>query len=229
MPAYLGLGAANLLANAVQSKVLEVATKPLLMPLLMAHVTSALADRGLRRPDQWVLAALAFSTVGDVALLGSGDEAFLAGLGAFLFAQLSYLAAFREYRGQGPVAANPWLLLPFAGWWAVLLGLLHSDLDDMLLPVAGYGAVLVTMAAHAWRVSPRVGTGAALFVVSDSLIALTSLSDRFAFTGDDVAIMATYLAGQALIATGWVDRRLAELPAASEPAATPVPPPVVAG
>lgn len=212
MPAYVGLGAANLVANAVHSRALEVGTKPLLMPLLMAQVSTALADLGLRRADGWVLTALAFSTAGDVALLGSSDEAFLAGLGSFLLAQLSYLAAFREYRGQGPVAANRWLALPFAGWWVLLLGLLHSDLDEMLLPVAGYGAVLVTMAAQAWRVSPRVGAGAALFVLSDSLIALTSLSDRFAFAGDDVAIMATYLTGQALIATGWVDRRLGEAP-----------------
>lgn len=210
MPAYVGLGAANLVANAVHGRALEVATKPLLMPLLMAQVATALADLGLGRADRWVLAALAFSTAGDVALLGSSEEAFLAGLGGFLLAQVSYLAAFREYRGQGPVAANPWLALPFAGWWALLLGLLHADLDELLLPVAGYGAVLVTMAAQAWRVSPRVGTGAALFVLSDSLIALTSLSDRFAFAGDDVAIMATYLAGQALIATGWVDRRLGD-------------------
>jgi len=47
-------------------------TKPLLMPALMAG-----SDRSSRR-------ALAFGAAGDVALLGSGDAAFTAGLVSFL-------------------------------------------------------------------------------------------------------------------------------------------------
>lgn len=230
LPAYVALGVANLVANAVRSLPAEVATKPLLMPLLAAHVGTRLSDVGLRRPDQLLLAALGFSTLGDIALLGESDTAFLAGLGSFLLAQVSYLGAFRAYRGQGPVAANHWLVVPFGAWWVVLIGLLYRDLGDLLVPVAIYGAVLVTMAGMAWRVSTRVGLGAALFVVSDSLIALTSLSDRFGFDGSRVAVMATYLAGQGLIATGWVDRRLADAGAPAEVAATtPAPPRAAAG
>ncbi|HEX7994564.1 MAG TPA: lysoplasmalogenase family protein, partial [Streptosporangiaceae bacterium] len=63
-------------------------TKPLLMPALMPGRTKA-----ARR-------ALALSWVGDVALLGSGDAAFQAGLVSFLASHLAWIDALRKQPGR---------------------------------------------------------------------------------------------------------------------------------
>jgi uncharacterized membrane protein YhhN len=64
-----------------------------------------------------------------------------------------------------------------------------------------YAAALVTMAVLAIGVSPATAAGAALFLVSDSLIALTGLSDLLPDAAGD-AIMPTYVVGQLLIVLG---------------------------
>ena len=42
----------------------------------------------------WVDVGIALSVVGDVALLGTGERAFLVGLAAFLLAHVAYVVAF---------------------------------------------------------------------------------------------------------------------------------------
>src|SRR5262249_33932213 len=64
-------------------------TKPLLMPALMAG-----SDSSSRRP-------LALGAAGDVALLGSGDAAFTAGLVSFLAGHVAWIAALRQRPGGG--------------------------------------------------------------------------------------------------------------------------------
>jgi uncharacterized membrane protein YhhN len=57
------------------------------------------------------------------------------------------------------------------------------------------------MAVLATGVSPVTAVGAVLFLVSDSLIALTELSDRLP-DGAGTWIMPTYVVGQLLIVLG---------------------------
>ena len=84
----------------------------------------------------------------------------------------------------------------------MLLGALAADLGGLLVPVAVYGAVLCTMAALALGVHRWTAMGAGLFVISDSVLAATSLSDRLTIPADGAVVMATYTAGQALIVLG---------------------------
>src|SRR5262245_36246926 len=43
---------------------------------------------------RWITAGIALSVVGDVALLGNGDRAFMVGLAAFLLAHVAYVIGF---------------------------------------------------------------------------------------------------------------------------------------
>ncbi|MGH3163120.1 MAG: lysoplasmalogenase family protein, partial [Streptosporangiaceae bacterium] len=63
-------------------------TKPLLMPVLMA---------GRDHPAQ---RALALGGLGDVALLGSSETAFMAGLGSFLAGHVAWIIALRQRPGR---------------------------------------------------------------------------------------------------------------------------------
>src|SRR5690242_3807180 len=70
-------------------------TKPLLMPVLMAG-----SDRGSRP-------ALALGGAGDVALLGSSDAAFTAGLACFLVGHAAWIYALRQRPGRGRLRSRP--------------------------------------------------------------------------------------------------------------------------
>lgn len=147
---------------------------------------------------------LVFSLVGDVLLAWPADL-FVFGLGAFLLAHLAYLSAYlSDSRRLAPLA------LAFAASTAAgMFGVLTSaGLGPLLVPVALYA---LTIGAMLWRALARIGTagvparsarlaagGAALFVLSDSLIGI----DRFVmpFEAAPYAIILSYWAGQWAIA-----------------------------
>jgi len=186
--------------------------KPWLMPLLAGWVL-LVTPRPLARPVGWLLAGLGLAWLGDLALLGDGDTAFLVGLVCFLGMQVAYLLAFAGLdRGDRPglVRSRPWLGLPYLAVWLVMNGWLHGGVGTRFVPVLGYSAVLVTMAARALDVSPRLAppfgrwlaAGGALFVVSDGILAATAFDAVSAGRGWDVVVMTTYVAAQVLIAAG---------------------------
>lgn len=172
----------------------SVALKALPICALMAVAWDNLAG-GLRLA---VLAALAFSALGDITLeLG----VFLLGLGAFLLAQLTYAGIFVSRRvfdatscarAAGVVvmmAASSAAIWPHAG--------------DMQLPVAFYMTAISLMglaaAMHA-RPSAMLLAGAVIFMVSDSLIGY----NRFVapLPGARQWIMVTYYLAQVLLVCG---------------------------
>ena len=173
---------------------IERVAKGLLMPVLLLWVLAAL---GSSAPRALVL-GLVFATVGDIAI----DIRFEAGIAGFLVMQVCYIVGFvglgaaRGLRDRWPVAATY-----AAIWLAVNIGL-GPSFGDLQVPVAVYSLALCVMAALAAGVSSRVGIGAALFLLSDALIAVGEAD--LDFTGRGLLIMPTYLAGQYLIATGWV-------------------------
>jgi uncharacterized membrane protein YhhN len=205
LAAYAVVSGLNVLGHLVDADALVVLTKPLLMPLLAGYLLAA-TGRPLTRRVLLVLVALAFSWAGDLALMGAGEGFFLAGLGGFLLAQLSYIAAFAPTVRDGPLGRRPVLVLPYVLAWAALMAVLAPSLGSLLVPVMLYGAALVTMAATATGVHRWTSLGAALFVVSDSLLAFTRLSDALPL-GEGAAgalVMSTYTLGQGLIVAGVV-------------------------
>ncbi len=81
---------------------------------------------------------------------------------------------------------------------------------DLVAPVAAYSTALAAMFAAASRLDPAlsprarrtVQAGAALFLVSDTLLALQKFVLRRPVPALETAVMATYTAGQGLIAAG---------------------------
>lgn len=179
-----------------------VGSKTLLMPALAV----ALLQQAARPRSTWwpaAMAALAFSWLGDLALLGSGDTWFLAGVAAFGVAQASYLVSFRRLPAGLARRVPGWTVAPYAAWWLGLVGLFAATAgpSPMMAAVAGYGLLLGSMAWLAHRVHPLTAAGAASFLVSDSLIGLGGFAD-LRLPAHGFWVMLTYLAGQGLIVTG---------------------------
>ncbi|MER6389418.1 lysoplasmalogenase [Streptomyces sp. NPDC001523] len=167
----------------------HVIAKPLLMPLLVAHVIALGAPRLL-------VAALLFGWGGDLALLFDADAAFLIGMGSFALGHVCYLVLF------GRRATNPLLGGAYALALVATVALLWSDLPaELRVPVAGYSLLLTAMAYRSSALGVRAGIGGALFLLSDTLIA-TGVAEWPQLPRPDFWIMATYLAAQYLLATG---------------------------
>jgi uncharacterized membrane protein YhhN len=178
-------------------------SKLLLMPALALVVVVAL--RPLRGAAAWLLvAAIVLSWGGDASLTLDGEWWFIVGLGSFLLAHLAYIALFLRLAAKTAGRRLPPWSLVYALWYVAFLALLAPHLGDLLLPVAVYGAVLGTMAALASARGPFIAAGGALFVVSDSVLALGRFLEGYEFAAHDLTVMASYLAAQGLIAWGVV-------------------------
>jgi uncharacterized membrane protein YhhN len=163
-------------------------TKPLLMPALMV---------GRDRPTQ---RALALGGVGDVALLGSSDLAFMAGLGSFLASHVAWIVALRQRPGVGRLRARPVLAAPYVAAFAALNVYLWKRTGKDRIPVIVYSGALLTMSLVALDSGSAPATaGGALFLVSDSLLALEKFGDVH-LPAHEGLVMATYVSAQALLA-----------------------------
>ncbi|GAB3829957.1 lysoplasmalogenase [Hymenobacter jeollabukensis] len=188
---------------------LHYACKPLLLLSLGLYYQQAAP-----RPAPAVLAALALSWLGDVLLLFQSDRQplfFIGGLLAFLGAHLGYLWAYRRHQWGGPARTTGqhwWLAAPVVGAGVLLLTALYPHLGPLRLPVLLYAAVLVLMVlgalARTGRTTARsawwVTAGAALFLVSDSVLALNKFLAPLPLAG--FWIMLTYCAAQLSIVRG---------------------------
>ncbi|WP_346764496.1 lysoplasmalogenase [Rhodococcus sp. HNM0569] len=178
----------------------------LLMPALAAVVASATGSPRSRLVRA-TLAALALSWLGDSApdVVG-GDAAFLVMIGFFLLAQIAYVVAFVPYRQDSVAYRSRGALAAYVLAVAALVAACAPGAGVLLAPALVYGIVLGASAVLATGVNAVAGWGGALFLVSDAMIALGEFTDWFDFTGHGLAVMATYLAGQALLACGVLRR-----------------------
>jgi uncharacterized membrane protein YhhN len=181
---------------------LQYPTKPLatLGCLALAWSARPAVSSAVRR---WVVGGLAVATVGDVLLM-LPREPFVAGLATFLVAHLCYIVAFTR---DVPFAVRR---LPFAIYAAVglALGALLWPAAPPALrgPVGAYIVVIAVMAAQARaradtlqrRDAHAASLGAALFVVSDALIAVDRFLTDLPFGG--FLILGSYWAAQWTIA-----------------------------
>jgi uncharacterized membrane protein YhhN len=175
--------------------------KPLTTVLLLLLAALSPSAHGPRY--QWaVVLGLACSLAGDVFLMLPADR-FVAGLASFLLAHLAYLAAF----GTGvPLGTAPALVIPLLVVVVALLRFLWPGLGQYRGPVLAYGTVIALMVWQAWGRgwslpgpgSMLAGAGAALFMVSDGILAI----DRFRrpFPEAQLLVMSSYVAAQAMIA-----------------------------
>ena len=185
---FVVLAAADTLLAATGHDRQRWATKPLLMPVLMA---------GRDRPAQ---RALALGGAGDVALLGSSQTAFIAGLGCFLAGHVAWIMALRQRPGGGRLRARPALAVPHLAAFGAVNAYLWKRTGQDRLPVIVYSAALLAMSLTALDSgSPRTAAGGTLFLASDTLLALGRFGD-LRLPAHEGLVMATYTSAQALLA-----------------------------
>ena len=186
--AFAALAAADTLLAATGRDRARWLTKPLLMPVLMA---------GRDRPAQ---RALALGGAGDVALLGRGEIAFTAGLASFLAGHVAWIIALRQRPGGGWLRARPALAVPHVLTFGAMNAYLWKRTGKDRIPVFVYSAVLLAMSLVALDTgAPRTAAGGALFLASDTLLALEKFGDLRLPTHEGL-VMATYASAQALLA-----------------------------
>jgi uncharacterized membrane protein YhhN len=189
------LAVADWIAVARGDRRIEYVAKPG-ATLALAGVAATLDAAHSDTQTLFVVALLA-SLVGDVFLMLPGDR-FVAGLAAFLVAQLLYSAGFALH-GGGPAAYMAGLLI--AG---VIIGPLASRFvravrrsgHDSLIPaLVAYMTAIAVMVASAVASGITVAViGALAFVFSDSLIAETRFVGPRPWA--PVAIMVSYHVAQ---------------------------------
>lgn len=135
-----------------------------------------------------------------MALLGSGDVAFMAGLGSFLAGHVAWIVVLRQRPRVGRLRARPVLATPYVAAFAGLNAYLWKRTGKDRIPVVVYSTVLLTMSLAALDSgSPKAAAGGALFLASDSLLALEKFGDVH-LPAHGGLVMATYASAQALLA-----------------------------
>lgn len=199
----------NIAGMYMNSPWLEKITKPLLMIVMIIYFVSS-GNTSSSALKKWVIAALAFSWLGDVLLMFQQEKLifFLLGLSAFLIAHIFYILFFHQARVNEQVRSRWWLLAIVVVYYAVLMGVLYPKLGDMKVPVPVYGIVISFMLLLAMHMlfikNTRAGqlmmTGAVLFILSDSVLAINKFYQPFEAAG--LLIMLTYGMAQLLITKG---------------------------
>lgn len=140
----------------------------------------------------WMLLAILISSVGDVLL---ELNLFVFGLGAFLIAQLTYGVLFARRLAWRP-ERFAWTLFLLVWALAVLLWC-WPNLGALALPVLAYMIAILWMGGAAlnsrYAFYPAF-FGAAVFILSDSLIAIGLFASPF--PGQPWAVMLTYYLAQ---------------------------------
>ncbi|GAB2821418.1 lysoplasmalogenase [Alpinimonas psychrophila] len=196
---YIVLCVVHFVAIAAHQDDVVAATKPLLMALLL--VTFLVAAPRLTMPTLVLTSlALAFSMAGDVSLQSPASIGFLIGLAFFFLAQISYITLFVKV-GSGKLS---WFTSLYAAWFVALIVILLPGLGSLTIPVMVYGLVLGSMATLATRVNSVTATGGALFLASDTLLALDRFAPNITMIFSDELIMGTYMVGEGLLVFGIV-------------------------
>ncbi len=149
--------------------------------------------------------ALALSALGDFLLARPGDRAFLAGIGVFGAAHLVYLVLFVNMMDPGVIGFIRIALAVDFLFLAVALGRAFlPGAGDMRGPVAGYIVLLTVMGLAALAVPGwAVPLGAALFILSDSLLGLDRFGPAAARTsGQRLDVWASYYGAQIALTLG---------------------------
>jgi uncharacterized membrane protein YhhN len=210
---YLAVAAIEVFAEATQHDMLRFIFKPLLMIILIAFYIKSM-EGGWNKIHKIMVAAFAFSWVGDVALMfvRYNENFFLVGLVGFLITHVLYIVAFMDVTDKQTapfLKTTPLILIPFVLYFAGLLYYVFPAVPgDFKIPVAVYSATIAAMVISAVNRKGRVNAtsfayvmaGGLMFMLSDSIIAINKFKAPFSTAG--IFIMILYIAGQYAIAQG---------------------------
>ena len=211
--AFFLVSMGELIAITTDVSFLHHLCKPLITVTLFLYYWNASAGN---RSNSVSLAIL-FSFAGDALLMyeSRNTNYFVFGLIAFLLAHVFYILAYRQHRGersedelQGVQRAR--LAFPIILAGSGLVFVLYPSLGDFKVPVILYAVVLVLMVLYALfrlgRTTPSsfwlAFTGAVLFMVSDSVLAINKFFIPIPHAS--FYIMVTYITAQYLIVNGMI-------------------------
>jgi uncharacterized membrane protein YhhN len=196
--AFAVIAVAHLVSLETGPSRLEWATKALLIPTLAAWAWT-------QRAPRLILVGLLLSAAGDITLQAAngGQTLFLVGMGFFAAAHVCYVTYFVRSGALATLRRRWWIPAAYIVVWLVLIVILWPDLGALQIPVAAYSLLLIATAITSAGLGPRTGLGGALFLVSDALLGAGKAGIDL-FPHADLAIMATYIGAQYLIASGAV-------------------------
>jgi uncharacterized membrane protein YhhN len=169
------------------------------MPVLIMFFRSA-----YRRSDwlrRLISLALVFSWLGDVF-----GFTLLLKIIFFFVAHIFYIIAFWPYRDR--LRRHPLLLAGYGLAVLALLAVVAPPAGPLAPAVVAYGILIGAMAVLATGVHRLSGIGAAIFLVSDTMIIMNAFLLP-GFPQAEFLIMATYLTAQLLIILGVLRNRKA--------------------
>ena len=149
-----------------------------------------------------LLAGLAFSALGDAALLGHGTRALIGGIGAFSLAHVAYGAWFLA-------ASPPWWMLVIAAVALLAVGhlawlWLSAHVTGALrVPVRGYVALISLMAACAVAYGAHMLSGGRPANGGDTLQALAPAAGALLFYASDFAVARNRFVHPGFINRAW--------------------------
>ncbi|MFI5176651.1 MAG: lysoplasmalogenase [Terriglobia bacterium] len=171
-----------------------------------------LAFRLLHSREGFVLGfSLLFSSLGDVFLAIDPVRLFVFGLASFLIAHLMYIALFAQSWAR-PLRINSTRLVMIV--LVVLYGVLMAHwflpfLGNLTGPVLAYLGVIILMVVAALGADfsrSWVAIGAVLFLLSDSLIAVSKFKQPVLFR--DYLVWISYYLAQYFISVGFLREKL---------------------
>lgn len=200
-PWLIGFGVVavlHLLLVGLDVSPLDTITKCLLAPLLAAWAWQMDGPRLL-------VAALLLCFLGDL-LMDVGP--FAAGMAAFAAAHVCFITLFAQRGAFTALKAKPLIAIVYLAAAAALIALAWGGLEPAIrAAVPIYALLLAGTAATSLALDTRAGIGAALFVVSDALIALGEAHRLNAdATWHQLAVMTLYLLSILLITAGVLNR-----------------------
>jgi len=208
--AYVVIALIHLVAILSENRLVADSSKVLLIPMLIGFAFQSFKNH--KPVLRLLLIALFFCWAGDTLLIFTEQNElfFLLGLAAFLLGHIGYIFTFRKsVDTTKPAKSLPAIYYGLPIVYAVgLLIFLLPKLGDMAIPVIAYAIVISMMCVAAmWRWSNTtkfsfmmVTTGAIVFVISDSLIAINKFHTPF--SAASILIMITYIKAQYLIVVG---------------------------
>jgi len=215
---FLVVAIVQVLGEYLEIRPLSAGLKLLLMPALIIHYWSNVPLSSSPSIHRGIMFALILSYFGDTFLLFAekGELFFLIGLVSFLFAHVAYIFVFVQFSGikNGFLKRRPGFILPVILFYGILIWLLIPHIPSTLVyPVTIYGAVICTMLLSVMNTFGELSkknfwtlwSGAVLFVISDSILALVKFHPSID-SGNmaSVAVMSTYIGGQALLIGGTI-------------------------
>jgi uncharacterized membrane protein YhhN len=209
---YLLILAADITSILLSWSAGELVFKTLLMPVL---VIGLLQNKKTTRQINWrvIMAGLLTAWAGDVMLLFASGAAkfFMLGLVCFLITHIAYILYFQRYKAakENWFIEHPIITFLVVMYSITLYAVLQPYLGSMMAPVGVYTFVISIMMLRTLSVQPLLPisqsgkyfiAGSALFVVSDSILAVNKFHTAFTLAGP--LIMLTYGLAQLLIVLG---------------------------